>query len=76
MSMIGANEIGDKTFFIAVLLALRQSRGPVFLGTFGALASMSIVSVALGMTLYCPLNTFLKRFAYDSRQQPRVRKPG
>jgi Uncharacterized protein family UPF0016 len=41
------SELGDKTFFIAVLLALknRQSRGAVFLGTFGALAVMTVISV-------------------------------
>lgn len=39
------SEIGDKTFFIAVLLALQQSRSAVFVGTFGALAVMTVVSV-------------------------------
>lgn len=39
------SEIGDKTFFIAVLLALQQSRSAVFAGTFGALAVMTVVSV-------------------------------
>ena len=41
------SEIGDKTFFIAVLLALQQSRTTVFVGTFGALAVMSIISGGL-----------------------------
>lgn len=39
------SELGDKTFFIAVLLALRESRGIVFAGTFGALAVMTVISV-------------------------------
>lgn len=60
--LIFFSEIGDKTFFIAVLLALRQSRGPVFLGTFGALAAMSIVSVALGKTPHRPSNTVRKTY--------------
>lgn len=42
------SEIGDKTFFIAVLLALQQSRSAVFVGTFGALAVMTVVSVCSG----------------------------
>lgn len=39
------SELGDKTFFIALLLALRQSQGLVFAGTFGALAVMTVISV-------------------------------
>lgn len=42
------SEIGDKTFFIALLLALKQSKAAVFTGTFGALAVMTVISVALG----------------------------
>ena len=40
------SELGDKTFFIAVLLALKQNKGIVFGGTFGALAVMSVISVS------------------------------
>ncbi|KAK3250323.1 hypothetical protein CYMTET_40284 [Cymbomonas tetramitiformis] len=36
--LIFFSEIGDKTFFIAVLLALKESRSAVFVGTFSALA--------------------------------------
>jgi len=50
--LIFFSEIGDKTFFIAVLLALRQSKGSVFLGTFGALSAMTLVSAALGEALH------------------------
>ncbi len=39
------SELGDKTFFIAVLLALKEARGIVFAGTFGALAVMTVISV-------------------------------
>lgn len=39
------SELGDKTFFIALLLALKQSQALVFAGTFGALAVMTVVSV-------------------------------
>lgn len=50
--LILLSEIGDKTFFIAVLLALQQSRSTVFIGTFGALAVMTVISVALGEALH------------------------
>jgi len=43
------SELGDKTFFIAVLLALkyREAQGLVFAGSFGALAVMTVISVRL-----------------------------
>jgi len=50
--LIFFSEIGDKTFFIAVLLALQQARGLVFAGTFGALAVMTVISVALGRVFH------------------------
>ncbi|CAL5221304.1 g3472 [Coccomyxa viridis] len=46
------SELGDKTFFIALLLALKQSQGLVFVGTFGALGVMTVISVALGQVLH------------------------
>lgn len=46
------SEIGDKTFFIAMLLALQQSKAEVFTGTFGALAIMTVISVGLGQVLH------------------------
>ena len=39
------SELGDKTFFIAMLLAAAQSKTEVFAGTFGALAVMTVISV-------------------------------
>lgn len=50
--LIFFSEIGDKTFFIAVLLALKQPQSAVFVGTFGALAIMSFISVFLGEVLH------------------------
>lgn len=46
------SEIGDKTFFIAVLLALQQDKKAVFAGTYGALAAMTLISVTLGQFLH------------------------
>ncbi|KAK3021897.1 hypothetical protein RJ639_047401 [Escallonia herrerae] len=60
--LIFFSELGDKTFFIAALLAARNSAGVVFLGTFGALSSdgfarvtsrvMTVISVVLGRTFH------------------------
>ncbi|KAI3888488.1 hypothetical protein MKX03_015118 [Papaver bracteatum] len=50
--LIFFSELGDKTFFIAALLAARNSAAVVFAGTFGALAAMTIISVALGRTFH------------------------
>lgn len=46
------SELGDKTFFLAVLLALKENKGVVFAGTFGALAAMSVISVGLFIYSY------------------------
>ena len=45
--LIFLSELGDKTFFIAALLALKykESRGLVFGASFGALAVMTVISV-------------------------------
>ncbi len=54
------SELGDKTFFIAVLLALkyREAQGLVFAGSFGALAVMTVISVRWLMleTCSCPVD--------------------
>ncbi|GLI59791.1 hypothetical protein VaNZ11_001755 [Volvox africanus] len=50
--LIFFSEIGDKTFFIALLLALKQPKSLVFTGTFGALAIMTVISVLLGQVLH------------------------
>lgn len=47
-SLIFLSEIGDKTFFIAALLAARTSRLLTFAGCAGALALMTIISVIIG----------------------------
>ena len=46
------SELGDKTFFIALLLSLNKPKGAVFAGTFGALALMSVISVRAASTLH------------------------
>lgn len=46
--LITVSELGDKTFFIAVILAMRHNRALVFIGVVAALAAMTILSVLIG----------------------------
>lgn len=48
-SMILASEIGDKTFFIACLMAMRYPKFTVFAGAIGALAAMTVLSALMGV---------------------------
>jgi len=50
-SMIIVSEIGDKTFLIAAILAMRHPRALVFAGAFGSLVVMSILSAEMGHLL-------------------------
>ncbi|EAU87091.1 vacuole protein [Coprinopsis cinerea okayama7 len=50
-AMIIASEIGDKTFLIAAILAMRHPRMVVFAGAFGSLVVMSVLSAAMGHLL-------------------------
>ncbi|KAK6127850.1 hypothetical protein DH2020_038419 [Rehmannia glutinosa] len=47
-SLIFVSEIGDKTFFIAALLAMQYEKVLVLLGSMGALSLMTILSVVIG----------------------------
>jgi len=48
LSVIIVSELGDKTFFIAAIMAMRHPRLTVFAGAMGALAVMTILSAMLG----------------------------
>lgn len=54
--LITVSELGDKTFFIAVILAMRHPRHLVLIGVTVALATMTLLSVAIGEVM-----TFLPR---------------
>ena len=55
--LITVSELGDKTFFIAVILATKHSRQLVFIGVASALASMTILSVLFGQVVsFLPQN--------------------
>jgi len=49
--MIIVSEVGDKTFLIAAILAMRHPRLVVFAGAFASLAVMSVLSAELGHLL-------------------------
>lgn len=51
-SLVFLSEIGDKTFFVAALLAAKLSRFISFVGSLGALAVMSIISVVIGQVFH------------------------
>lgn len=51
-SLVFVSEIGDKTFFIAGLLAMKTSRLISFVGSLGALAAMTLVSVIIGQIFH------------------------
>ena len=62
------SELGDKTFFIAAIFAMKHARTTVFAGAIGALALMTALSVAMGsaafflpkeLVLYCSVVMFL-----------------
>ena len=46
--MILASEIGDKTFFIAAIMAMKHSRVTVFSGALAALSAMTALSAVMG----------------------------
>ncbi|XP_015596935.1 transmembrane protein 165 [Cephus cinctus] len=48
LSVIVVSELGDKTFFIAAIMAMRHPRLTVFAGAIAALAFMTVLSVVFG----------------------------
>ena len=50
LSVIIVSELGDKTFFIAAIMAMKHARSTVFAGAIAALGIMTLLS-ALGGTL-------------------------
>lgn len=50
VSVIVVSELGDKTFFIAAIMAMTHSRLTVFLAAISALIVMTLLSVFLGLS--------------------------
>jgi putative Ca2+/H+ antiporter (TMEM165/GDT1 family) len=80
--LITVSELGDKTFFIAVILSMQHSRRLVFTGVIAALAAMTIISVVVGQAVsvlpkhylhYAEITLFLAfgmKLLYDARKMP------
>ena len=51
LTAITLAELGDKTFFMALILAVRHRARWVFVGAFAALAAVTLISLALGYGL-------------------------
>ena len=51
-TLVFLSEIGDKTFFIAGLLAMKTSRLISFIGSVGALVVMTVISVVIGQVFH------------------------
>lgn len=49
LSVVVVSELGDKTFFIAAIMAMQHSRWIVFVGAISALALMTILSAVFGL---------------------------
>jgi len=57
LSVILVSELGDKTFFIAAILAMRNNKLTVFLAAIAALGVMTVLSALLGFVV----TTFIPR---------------
>lgn len=51
LSVIIVSELGDKTFFIAAIMAMRHSRTTVFIGAISALTVMHVMSSFFGYAI-------------------------
>ena len=51
LTAITLAELGDKTFFMALILAARHRARDVFVGAFAALAAVTLISLGLGYGL-------------------------
>ena len=64
-SLVFISEIGDKTFFIAGLLAMKTSRLVSYLGSMGALAAMTILSVLIGQIFHAVPSGIAQGLPFD-----------
>lgn len=62
-TMILFSEIGDKTFLVAALMAMRHPRLVVFSAAFAALAVMTVLSAVLGHAVPALLSERITHFA-------------
>lgn len=64
-SLVFVSEIGDKTFFIAALLAAKSSRFVSFVGSVGALAVMTVLAVLVGLAFHSVPTVFTSGLPLD-----------
>lgn len=60
--LVFVSEIGDKTFFIAALLAAKYGRFISFTGSIGALGVMTIISTVIGQLFHAVSFLFLTSY--------------
>mmetsp|Transcript_3926 Transcript_3926/g.8855 ORF Transcript_3926/g.8855 Transcript_3926/m.8855 type:complete len:271 (+) Transcript_3926:146-958(+) len=63
--LIFVSEIGDKTFFIAGLLAAKYGRLVSFTGSVGALAVMTVISTVLGQIFHAVPSSLTQGIPFD-----------
>lgn len=63
--LIFISEIGDKTFFIAALLAAKYGRLISFTGSVGALAVMTVISTVLGQVFHAVPSSLTQGIPFD-----------
>jgi len=63
--LIFVSEIGDKTFFIAGLLAAKFGRFISFTGSIGALAVMTVISTVLGQIFHAVPSSISQGLPFD-----------
>lgn len=64
-SLVFVSEIGDKTFFIAALLAAKTSRLISFAGSVAALAVMTVLAVLVGLAFHSVPSVFTSGLPLD-----------
>eukprot|EP00981_Chlorochromonas_danica_P013880 scaffold7012_cov166-Ochromonas_danica.AAC.4 len=63
--LIFISELGDKTFFIAALLAAKYGKLISFTGSIGALAVMTVISVVLGQIFHAVPSSLTQGIPFD-----------
>jgi hypothetical protein len=64
-SLVFVSEIGDKTFFMAGLLAIQTSKFISFVGSMAALAVMTVISVVIGQMFHAVPSGFADGIPLD-----------
>lgn len=63
--LIFVSELGDKTFFIAALLAAKYGRLISFTGSLGALGAMTVISTVIGQLFHAVPSSLTQGIPFD-----------